>query len=144
MRVFHTSIFPENVLYSTDFLACIYKEGSSLGKLLGLSFNGYSQPALCHYWPALSWASSQICDIIRPFSALLHTVFLPLHYTTESYALFSKTYCQRINIRQHYSIIQQPNSNPSLNSKRDFRVSQRRAARKLRGAVGWGVFECFT
>lgn len=32
-------------------LASIYKEGSRLGKLLGLSFNGYSQPALCHYWP---------------------------------------------------------------------------------------------
>lgn len=125
-------------------LACTYKEGSSLGKLLGLSFNGYSQPALCHYWPTLSWASSQICDIIRPFSALHHTLFLPPHYTTESYALFNKTDCQRINIRQHNSIIQQPNANPSLNSKRDFRVSQRWAARKLKGAVGWGAFECFT
>lgn len=69
-------------------LACIYKEGSSLGKLLGLSFNGYSQPALCHYWPTLSWASSQICDIIGPFSALLHTLFLPPHYTL-NHMLFS-------------------------------------------------------
>lgn len=58
-------------------LASIYKEGQRLGKLLGLSFNGYSQPALCHYWPTLSWASSQICDIIRPFSALLHTLDAP-------------------------------------------------------------------
>lgn len=56
-------------------LASIYKEGSRLGKLLGLSFHGYSQPALCHYWPTFSWASSQICDIIRPFSALLHTLY---------------------------------------------------------------------
>lgn len=63
-------------------LASIYKVGSRLGKLLGLSFNGYSQPALCHYWPTFSWAISQICDIIRPFSALLHTLHAPstLHH----------------------------------------------------------------
>lgn len=46
---------------------------------------------------------------------------LPLHYTTESYALFNKTDCQGINIRQHNSIIQQPNSNPALHGKRDGR-----------------------
>lgn len=89
-------------------LASIYNEGSRLGKLLELSFNGYSQTALCHYWPALCWASSQVCDIIRPLSVLLHTLTLPPHYTTESYTLFNKTDCQGINIRQHNSIIQQP------------------------------------
>lgn len=69
-------------------LASIYKEGSRLGKLLGLSFNGYSQPALCHYWPTFSWAISQICDIIRPFSALLHTL-RSLHIAPLSHTLFS-------------------------------------------------------
>lgn len=89
-------------------LACIYKGGSSLGKLLGLSFNGYSQPALCHYWPTLSWASSQICDIIRPFSALLHALFLPPRYTTESYALFNKTDCQRITLDSTIPLFSSP------------------------------------
>ena len=125
-------------------LASIYKEGSRLGKLLGLSFHGYSQPALCHYWPCLAGRAPKfVTQSGLSLHYSIHSTLSP-HYTTESYALFNKTDCQGINIRQHNSIIQQPNSNPTLNAKRDFRASQRWAARKLKGGVGWGAFECFT
>lgn len=126
-------------------LASIYKEGSRFGKLLGLSFHGYSQPALCHYWPTFSWASSQICDMNQAFLCITPYTLRSLHITPLNHTLFSTRLIssQGINIRQHNSIIQQPNSNPTLNAKRDFRASQRWAARKLKGRWVRG-FECFT
>lgn len=125
-------------------LASIYKEGSRLGKLLELSFNGYSQPALCHYWPAFDWASTQICDIIRPLSALLHTLHAP-YITPLNHTLFSTRLIARgLTLDSTIPLFSSPIQIPTLNSKRDFRASQGWAARKLTEEVGRGAFGCFT
>lgn len=124
-------------------LASIYKEGSRLGKLLELSFNGYSQPALCHYWPAFSWASSQICDIIRPLSALLHTLRPPPHYPL-NHTLFSTSPIARgLTLDSTIPLFSSPIQIPTLNSKRDFRASQGWAARELKGEGDEGLLNAW-
>lgn len=111
--------FTENVLYSTDFWLLFIKKVQGLEKRkekkpLELCFNGYSQPALCHYWPRVELGD--LPNLWHNQASLCITPYTPrsLHITPLNHTLFSaRLIAGGINTRQPSAIIQQPHSNPS-------------------------------
>lgn len=147
--------FTENVLYSTDFWLLFIKKVQGLEKRkekkkkpLELCFNGYSQPALCHYWPRVELGD--LPNLWHNQASLCITPYTPrsLHITPLNHTLFSaRLIAGGLTQDSPVPLFSSPIQIPALNSKRDFRAftgMSCQGAQRGGGARGFWMFSTTT